>query len=141
MHLRIIKMYKAKLWDEDKWNIHEGYKSSKYGSILPSDKKEGKDYHEQKYGSEKNLSSDYMRKEDAKEKEENKKDALFEELEEEKKNKEDIEEDVQFKAAKQIFAEHRDEAKKETNKKDKSTIDDAIKKAIEEEKKVIVMDN
>ena len=136
-------MYKAKLWDEDKWNIHEGYKSSKYGSIAPSDKKEGKAYHEQKYGSsEKSLSSDYIRKEDAKEKEENKKDSLFEEVEEEKKGKEDLkEEDIQFKAARQVFAEHRDEAKKEANKKDKSTIEDAIKKAIEEEKKVIVMDS
>ena len=136
-------MYRGKLWDEDKWNIHEGYKSSKYGSILPSEKKDGKLYHEQKYGSsEKNLSSDYMRKEDTKEKEENKKDALFEELEEEKKSKENVkEEDIQFKAAKQIFVEHRDEIKKESNKKDKSTIEDAIKKAIEEEKKVIMMDN
>ena len=136
-------MYKAKLWDEDKWNIHEGYKSSKYGSAPASDKKEAKDYHEQKYGSsEKSLSSDYIRKEDAKEKEENKKDALFEELEKEKKGKEEVEEDeIQFKAARQIFSEHKTEAKKEPDKKDKSTIEDAIKKAIEEEKKVILMDN
>ncbi len=133
-------MYKTKLWDEDKWNIHEGYKSSKYGSMLPSDKKEGKDYHEQKYGSEKNLSSDYMRKEDTKDKD--KKDVMFEEPEEEKKNTEEIkEDDISFKAAKQLFAEHRDESKKETKKKDKSSIEDAIKKAIEEEKKLIVMDN
>src|SRR3989344_2545825 len=100
-------MYKAKLWDEDKWNIHEGYKSSKYGTAIPLDKKEDKAYHEQKYGSEKGISSDYMKKEDAKEKEENKKDALFEE-EEEKKGKEEIKEDeIPFKAAKQIFSEHR----------------------------------
>ncbi len=134
-------MYKAKLWDEDKWNIHEGYKSSKYSTALPSDKKEDKAYHEQKYGSEKNLSSDYMRKEDAKEKEESKKDALFEELKEEKKGKEEIkEEEIHFKAAKQIFSEHKTEAKKNPNKKDRSTIEDAIKKAIDEEKKVIMMD-
>lgn len=135
-------MYKAKLWDEDKWNIHEGYKSSKYGALLPSDKKEDKaGYHEQKYGSEKGSSSDYMRKEDAKEKEESKKDMLFEELEEEKKGKEEVnEEEIPFKAAKQIFAEHKNEAKKAPDKKDKNTIEDAIKKAIEEEKKVIMMD-
>ena len=134
-------MYKAKLWDEDKWNIHEGYKSSKYTSALPSDKKENKAYHEQKYGSEKSTSSEYMRKEDAKEKEEGKKDALSEELEEEKKGREEIKEDeIPFKAASQIFSEHKNEAKKYPNKKDKSTIEDAIKKAIEEEKKVIVMD-
>ena len=134
-------MYKAKLWDEDKWNIHEGYKSSKYGTALPSDKKEDKAYHEQKYG-EKNLSSDYMKKEDTKENEENKKDALFEELEEEKKGKEEAREDeIPFKAARQIFSEHKNEPKKEPGKKDKNTIEDAIKKAIEEEKKVIMMDN
>ena len=133
-------MYKTKLWDEDKWNIHEGYKSSKYGSIAASDKKEGKAYHEQKYGSEKDISSDYMKKEDAKEKEESKKDALFEELEEEKKKEEVKEEELPFKAAKQIFSEHKNEPKKEPGKKDKSTIEDAIKKAIEDEKKVIMMD-
>ena len=134
-------MYKAKLWDEDKWNIHEGYKSSKYGTSLPSDKKDDKAYHEQKYGSEKNPSSDYMKKEDAKEKEENKKDALFEEFEEEKKGKEEVREDeIPFKAAKQIFSEHKNEPKKEPGKKDKNTIEDAIKKAIEDEKKVIMMD-
>ena len=134
-------MYKAKLWDEDKWNIHESYKHSKYGSTLPSGKKDDKAYHEQKYGSEKSISSDYMKKEDAKENEENKKDSLFEELEEEKKGKEEIKEDeIPFKAARQIFSEHKNEAKKEANKKDKSTIEDAIKKAIEEEKKVIMMD-
>ncbi|MBI2655555.1 hypothetical protein HYX06_03980 [Candidatus Woesearchaeota archaeon] len=133
-------MYKAKLWDEDKWNIHEGYKSSKYGSITPSDKKESKAYHEQKYGSEKDISSDYMKKEDAKEKEESKKDALFEELEEEKKKEEVKEEELPFKAAKQIFSEHKNEPKREPGKKDKSTIEDAIKKAIEDEKKVIMMD-
>ena len=71
-------MYKAKLWDEDKWNIHEGYKSSKYGSLPLSDKKDDKAaYHEQKYGSEKGASSDYMKKEDAKEKEENKREYLL----------------------------------------------------------------
>ncbi|MBI4452788.1 hypothetical protein HY637_05130 [Candidatus Woesearchaeota archaeon] len=136
-------MYKAKLWDEDKWNIHEGYKSSKYASSSSSDKKEPKLYHEQKYGSsEKSSSSDYMRKEDAKEKDESKKDDLFGEIEEEKKTKEDLkEEDIPFKAAKQIFTEHRNEDKKEAVKKDKNTIEDAIKKAIEEEKKVIMMDN
>ena len=134
-------MYKAKLWDEDKWNIHEGYKSSKYGTALPSDKKDDKAYHEQKYGSEKNLSSDYMKKEDAKEKEESKKDALFEELEGEKKKEEIKEDELPFRAARQIFSEHKDEPKKEHGKNDKNNIEDAIKKAIEEEKKVIMMDN
>ena len=135
-------MYKAKLWDEDKWNIHEksSYSSSKYGSIFSEGKKEDKKYHEQKYGSEgKDVSSDYMRKEDTKEKEE-KKDNLFEEEEQKKEKGEIKEEEIPFKAAKQIFAEHQKEGKKDSGKKDIDSIEEAIKKAIEEEKKVIMMD-
>ena len=39
-------MYKMKLWDEDKWNIHSsGYhSSSKYGNLTSDDKKEDKKY-------------------------------------------------------------------------------------------------
>jgi len=99
-------MYKAKLWDEDKWNIHSNsYNSSKYTSIFSEDKKDEQAYHEQKYGSgEKNPASDYMRKEEQKDKEESKAEGIFEHLEEEKKEKHNIEEDeIQFKAAKQIF--------------------------------------
>ncbi len=135
-------MYKAKLWDEDKWNIHsESYGSSKYASNAPSDKKEDKEYHKQKYGSEgKNLSSDYMKNEG--QTEEDKKDEnILGDLEGEKKeNKEISEEEIPFRAAKQIFEEHKPEQKKEGHKKNIKTIDEAIKKAIEEEKKVIVMD-
>ena len=137
-------MYHAKLWDEDKWNIHsQSYSSSKYGSVFSEDKKEDKKYHEQKYGqAAKEVSSDYMKKDEAKEKDERKQDDLFEELKEEKKEKEDLkEDDIQFKAAKQVFSEHQREMKKQARKKDINTIEDAIKKAIEEEKKVIVMDS
>ena len=118
-------MYHAKLWDEDKWNIHsQSYSSSKYGSVFSEDKKEDKKYHEQKYGqADKEVSSDYMKKDEAKEKEDIKED------------------DIQFKAAKQVFSEQQHEMKKPARKKDINTIEDAIKKAIEEEKKVIVMDN
>ncbi len=131
-------MYKAKLWDEDKWNIHSGsYNSSKYHS--PLDKKEDKQYSEQKYGAkEKNLSSDYMRKEEQKEEKE-KKESFFDE-EEAKKDEPLKEEDIPTKAAKEIFSEKKVEAKKEKPKKDVNSIEDAIKKAIEDEKKVIMMD-
>ena len=133
-------MYKAKLWDEDKWNIHSSsYNSSRYESTFLEHKKEDKKYHEQKYGSsEKSLSSDYMRKEEQRDKEENKAEGIFENLEEEKNEKHNIEEDeIQFKAVKQIFNEGRYEAKKIETNKDISSIEDAIKKAIEEEKKII----
>ena len=136
-------MYHAKLWDEDKWNIHSSsYNSSKYGNIISSDKKEDKKYHEQKYGqADKDVSSDYMKKDEAREKDEKKKDNLFEELEEKKEKEELKEDEIQLKAAKQVFSEQQREIKKTARKKDISTIEDAIKKAIEEEKKVIVMDN
>ena len=57
-------MYHAKIWDEDKLNITSSYSSSKYGNIFAegSDKKEDKQYNEQKYGSnDSDVSSDYMR--------------------------------------------------------------------------------
>mgnify|MGYP001558798682 CR=1 FL=1 len=137
-------MYKAKLWDEDKWNIHSNsYNSSKYTNIFSDDKKEDIKYHEQKYGqSEKSLSSDYIRKEEQGDKEENKAEGIFEHLEEEKNERQDIkEEEIPFKAAKQVFGEGGYETKKTEVRKDTKTIEDAIKKAIEEEKKVIIMDS
>ena len=135
-------MYKAKLWDEDKWNIHSSsYTSSKYSGGA-SDKKEDKKYNEQKYGSdEKSPSSDYMRNKETKEKDDKKKDDLFEEPEEKSEKKEIKDEEIPFRAANQVFAEHQNELKKPDKKKDINTIEDAIKKAIEEEKKVIIMDS
>ena len=133
-------MYHSKTWDEDKWNIHShSYNSSKYGSGSPLDKDEKK-YHEPKYGSKDgDVSSDYMKKEDSKEKDEKKKDEMFEDAEEKKENAELKEEDIQFKAAKQVFAESKNEQKK-IAKKDINGIEEAIKKAIEDEKKIILMD-
>ena len=132
-------MYKAKLWDEDKWNIHSSsYGSSKYGNS-PSEDKKDESYNKQKYGQkEKNLSSDYMRNEEGEEKKEKGNDAF--DLEEKKKEQEIKEEDIPVKAAKEVFEETRLGAKKTGSRKDVKTIEDAIKKAIEEEKKVIVMD-
>lgn len=120
-------MYKIKLLEEDKWNIHSSsYNSSKYGSNFLDGKKDDKKYHEQKYGS--------------KEKEE-KHSQIFDELEEENGRKEIKEDEIPSKAAKQVFNESRNEIKKTEIKKDVKTIEDAIKKAIEDEKKVIIMDN
>ena len=149
-------MYKAKLWDEDKWNIHSGsYSSSKYVSSASDSRKEDKKYNEQKYGAkEKGAGSDYLKKEEREEKEKNKGDASefdeltrkpshFDELvEEEKKEKGEVKEDeITFKAAKQIFSEAKFESGKPEPKKETKTIEEAIKSAIEDEKKVIVMDN
>ncbi len=135
-------MYHAKIWDEDKLNFNSGsYSGKKYGSIFSEDKKEEKKYHEQKYGSdEKSASGDYMKKEDLKEKDDKKKDDLWDSLEEGKKDKEIKDEEITFRAAKQVFSESMADKKIE-GKKDISSIEDAIKKAIEEEKKVILMDS
>ena len=67
----------------------------------------------------------------------------FDELvEDEKKEKGEMKEDeITFKAAKQIFNEARFESGKPEPKKEIKTIEEAIKSAIEDEKKVIVMDN
>ena len=148
-------MYKAKLWDEDKWNIHSsGYNSSKYSTSTDS-KKDDKKYNEQKYGQkEGDVSSDYIRKQDEKEKESKDKANIFEDFEEESNASELVrtrsqltekpgmnEEEIPFKAAKQVFNESKYETKKTEKRKNINTIEDAIKKAIEGEKKVIIMDN
>ena len=126
-------MYHAKIWDEDKLNIHsKSYGSSKYGNIFAEgmDKHEDKRYNEQKYGSkENNASSDYMRKQDEKEKDEKKQD-VFDELEVEKNEKEIKEEELPFRAAKQMFSEKQHEAIKFRQKKDINSIEDAIKKLL-----------
>ena len=137
-------MYKVKLWDEDKWNIHSSsYNSSKYSSAFSDEKKDDKKYNEQKYGQkEKDVSSDYIRKQDEKEKEDKDKTNIFEDLEEQKNEEIRMKEDeIPFKAANQVFNEKRYEIKKAERKKDINSIEDAIKKAIEEEKKVIILDN
>ena len=138
-------MYKLKLWDEDKWDIHSSsYNSTKYSVPASDDKKDGKKYHEAKYATgEKNMSSDYMRSEDAKEKDEKSKSSAVENWEEDKIEPREIkEEDISFRAAKQVFDEKKFEAKdSKKHQTDFNTIEDAIKKAIEEEKKVIILDN
>jgi len=137
-------MYHAKIWDEDKLDIHsQSYGSAKYGSIFSESKKDDVKYHEQKYGSgDGNPSSDYMRKHEEEKKDDEKEKGFLEELEDDKKKEDNAsEEDIQLKAARQIFAESRQELKRDTRKKELSTIDEAIRKAIEQEKSVIIMDN
>ena len=139
MHVSVptgSSMYKTKLWDEDKWNIH----SNNYSNTFSDDRKDDKKYNEQKYGSkEKNDSSDYMRKEEEREKEE--KNTILESEEEKNEKKEIKDEDIPLQAAKEIFDEHKHEAKKTEEKKNISSIEEAIKNAIDEEKKVIAMDD
>lgn len=81
-----------------------------------------------------------MRREDEMEKEESK-NQIFDDLWGGDSKKQEVKEDeIPFEAAKQIFDEKRHEAKTIEKKKDVKTIEEAIKKAIEEEKKVIVID-
>jgi hypothetical protein len=138
-------MYKSNLWEEDKGSVVKNYGSSSY------DSGEGgaKDikYHESdsaKYGSG-DVSSDYRKNEESDEKrDEEKKDIFGEEEEENKKEDKITDEEIPFRAAKQVFAEakmHEMIKEKKTRKKDKNSIEDAIKKAIDQEKKVIIMDN
>ena len=132
--------------DEDKWDIHKSdYKESKYRN----DSKEEKEQpyrNEQQYGGNKSkedgLKSDYIRKEDEK-KEEVKKDQLTETIEQEGKykNNKDVDEDhLQKKAAEEISQEMKEQPKKDERKKNIRTIEDAINKAVKEEKEVFVLD-
>ena len=61
--------------------------------------------------------------------------------EQEKKQQELKEDEIPFKAAKQVFSESMKKPKKYDKRKDVNSIEEAIKKAIEEGKKVIIMDN
>lgn len=127
--------YNAKPWEtRNKEHV-------KYGS---GSKEGGSSYHKQdsQYGAAGEPGSEYMRGKEAKEKEEKEKDPLFENVDEKKKDEQLKEEDIPFRAAKQVFSQNMQEQKKDHEKKKKSlsSIEEAIKKAVEEEKKVIMMD-
>lgn len=125
-------MYQPKPWEPSEQ--HAGY------NILLGDKKDRKYRQEEKYGSEKGPGSEYNSNKGQKEKDE-KKGSFFEEAEEQKKNEEMKEEDIPFRAAKQVFAETmKEQHTKEHKKKSISSIEEAIRKAIEDEKKIIMMD-
>ena len=129
-------MYKTRPLNEDKSNSSNA--SSSLYSAFTSDKK----YHEHGYGvKEHNPASDYLRREEPREKEKNE-NTLFDEIEDniqESKAEDMKEEEIPLKAAKELFEENPKQAKKE--RKDIKTIEDAIKNAIEEEKKAIIMDD
>ena len=137
-------MYKVDLWAEDKWNIHSSsYSSSKYDNSFSDDKKDDAKYHQQGYHDrEKNLSSDYLRNES--ERKDNKGDEssdLMDELQDDSKTQELSDENINFKAAREVFNDASHKLPKKIVKKDTKTIEDAIKKVIEEEKQVIIIDN
>ena len=84
--------------------------------------------------------SDYVRNKENK-KDDEKKDSLFEEAED-KKDEKLADEDLPFRAAKQVFNENRKEQQEhqKEHKKNLSSIEEAIKKAVEDEKKTIMLD-
>ena len=122
-------MYQPKPWEQ---NDHAGYGSH-------SSAKEKKYHKEERYGSG-NPGSEYMKTPDSGDKDD-KKESIFEDTEELKKDEELKEEDIIFKAAKQVFAETQEQRRdKGQKKKSLDSIEEAVKKAIEDEKKVIMMD-
>ena len=127
-------MYRSKIWDDDKWNIHSNsYGSSKYSNSEQKNKNDQK-YEEQRYGPrKKSLSSDSTKKEYEREK-----GAKPDVLKGDKGAQNDSlnEAEIPLRAAKEIFNENAAEKKPEI-KKDTKSIEEAIKKAIEDEKKVI----
>src|SRR3989338_6737308 len=100
-----MNTYNSKPWETRNQDHHQ------YGA---SSKGEGESYHksDSKYGAGGELGSEYMRGKEAKEK----KDQLTQELEE-KKDTEMKEEDIPFKAAKQVFMENKQEQSKDNPRK------------------------
>ena len=82
-----------------------------------------------------------MKRENKEEEEKEKSTNFAEDADEEKREQKIDEDEMPFRAAKQLFNEKKFETKREGPKQDVKTIEDSIKKAIEEEKKVIVMDS
>lgn len=117
-------MYQSKSWDDD---THSGgYKSSsKYSSNSPEGKKSI--YGQHKNSSEKK-NSEYSSQKNMRQ------------MPQKPSQKDTVrEEEIPLIAAQQIFNESQNEAKI-SSKKETKTIEEAIKKAIEDEKNVFVMD-
>lgn len=131
-------MYHSKLWEEERRSSFSGYKSSGYKSH-PAKTDSGK-YHWQKYGSKgSKYSSDYIRNEENKQKQNKRNKASSGQEKIEKQGM--TEDELPFMAAEQLFNESKNEQRNEVKKKDIKTIEDAINNAIEDEKKIVVMDN
>src|SRR3989338_3910341 len=127
--------------DEDKWNIHSsGYRQEKYGSGKGESSEKYKHEH---YGAKKEK-EDYSAADDyRKKKEEEDKGPSIEDTVKEDKQKKDAEEEHEvFKiAAKQVAQEFQKEGEKvKTKRKDNKSIEDAINKAVKEEKETIIVD-
>ncbi|MBI2208920.1 hypothetical protein HYU50_05495 [Candidatus Woesearchaeota archaeon] len=143
-------MYKRhNIWDEDKWDIHG---SGSYAGHGDGKSKEPEHYHKSAmYGSSKNdadkLKDDYRPANNAEEDKdkEKEKDSIADRIAEEEKKEEkqqQEEEEGFFKSIKSEFRpEHmQQEENKKKNKKHHSSIEEAINKAIKEEKKTIFID-
>lgn len=141
-----------KIWDDDKWNLHssDSYaSSSKYGSIHNSDEDKPLGYNESKYGSEKGGPGSVYNSNKGSLDEENKDKKIDEEgtlsslvSNESKKEEKAKEEDIVVKAANQVFTESKNDAgavTEDKKKESKKSIEEAINKAIKEEKEVIVL--
>ena len=135
--------------DEDKWNIHSSsYRQEKYGSGKGKD--ESEKYKHEQYGKKEEkegykASEDYRKKEDEEKKaEEENKEPSIEDAVKEKEQKKNIEEEQEvFKiAAEQVKHEFQQDNKKYAQKKGKNnkSIEDAVNKAIKEERETIVID-
>ena len=147
-------MYKRhSIWDEDKWDIHHKSETKYAGSgsgYAGHGKHESTDYHknEAAYGSKtgENLKDDYRsnKAEDDKDKDKEKeKDTITEKIEEEEKKKEQRkeEDDDFFHTMKKSVNMPMPQIEEKTEgKKQHSSIEDAITKAIKEEKKTIFID-
>ena len=133
------------MWEEDKWNVH----SSGYGSHGSSESGKGADYKHEQYGSKTEKdgykpNEAYHKAEEEKKEEESKEPSIEDAIKEETKVKtEDMEQEAFKTAAQEAFHEFKDDAKtlntKDKKNKNKS-IEDAINKAIKQEKETIIVD-
>lgn len=144
MTLNTNKMYHRDNWDTDKLDIH----SNKYAGHDTGSSEKDKDYHknieygakdEDKikdgYNSHKNEDDDKKKKDD-----ENKKN-IVDTVEQDKKYEKKKEEDNEFKSISQNLQQEHHEGKKQTKKKkEHKSIEEAIGKAIKDEKDVVFMD-
>src|SRR3989338_8355947 len=123
--------------DEDKWNIHSsGYRQEKYGSGKgeSSEKHKHEHYRAKKEKEDYSAADDYRKKEDEEKKEEEDKGPSIEDTVKE-------EHEVFKIAAKQVAQEFQKEGEKvKTKRKDNKSIEDAINKAVKEEKETIIVD-
>ncbi len=121
------------------WNTEKLDHSYAASNSNAGDFKSDFKYNESRYGSDdKSSSQDYSRK-DEESKMDGKKSGLEESFSEQKKD--DIQDDeIPFHAARQVFSGQKFE-QKIARKHSKKSIEDAIRKAIEEERNVVIADN